>query len=374
MFENLPTIKLRQTGCREWGLVNIKLSTDQINYLNIGLMVLSAGLAFAYPFELFLFVYAVLGPLHYLTEISWLHDKNYYTKGKYDYVFLGAASLVITALFLGLDNYLPKSTSNILAYLAFVAALLFILFSSSLARLGFLTLALVVGILFVNYPLFFGFFGILLPTLVHVFVFTGFFILVGALRGKSFSGILSLLVFVAIACGFIFIHPEHAQYHASDYVRDNYGYLKDDGVGSNVFISMNLYLIKTLGIQNFGQPTQPFSDFFHRINDFIYGNPTALALMSFVAFSYTYHYFNWFSKTSIIRWHEVSRMRGVSILVIWLASLVLYGMNYSLGFKWLFFLSFAHVFLEFPLDHLTMITAVKETTKIFTTKYTKVTK
>jgi hypothetical protein len=354
--------------------VNFKLNTDQINYLNIGLMLLSAGMAFAYPFELFLFVYAVLGPLHYLTEISWLHDKNYYTKGKYDYAFLGAASLVITALFLGLNHYVPKSTSDILTYLGFVAALLFLLVGSTLVRLGLLVLALVVGILFAKAPIFFVFFGLLLPTLIHVFVFTGFFILVGALRGKSLSGMLSLLAFVIIACGFIFIHPEHAQYHASDYVRDNYGYLKDNGVGSNVFISMNLYLINLFGLNHFGQPTQPLSDFFHRINDFIYGNPAALALMSFVAFAYTYHYFNWFSKTSIIRWHEVSRNRAITILAIWVASLVLYGMNYSLGFKWLFFLSFAHVFLEFPLDHLTMITAVKETTKIFTTKYTKVTK
>ncbi len=47
-----------------------------VNYLNMGLMVLSCALAFVLPFELFLLAYAVLGPLHYLTQISWLHDRG----------------------------------------------------------------------------------------------------------------------------------------------------------------------------------------------------------------------------------------------------------------------------------------------------------
>ena len=37
-----------------------------------------------------------------------------------------------------------------------------------------------------------------LPTLIHVSIFTGAFILIGALRGRSLSGLLSLLVFVAV--------------------------------------------------------------------------------------------------------------------------------------------------------------------------------
>jgi hypothetical protein len=71
------------------------LNNDQINYANIGLMLLSAVLAFILPFELFLFSYAVLGPLHYLTEIGWLHKKNYFTKGKYDFVFLSVLCVLV---------------------------------------------------------------------------------------------------------------------------------------------------------------------------------------------------------------------------------------------------------------------------------------
>ena len=64
------------------------LRDDRINYLNIGLMGITAILAYFMPFETFLFAYAFLGPLHYLTEISWLHDRQYFSKGKYDFIVL----------------------------------------------------------------------------------------------------------------------------------------------------------------------------------------------------------------------------------------------------------------------------------------------
>ena len=59
-------------------LINLT-TTRGINLANIILMLVSCAIAFVLPFELFLFSYAVLGPLHYLTEISWLHKSNYYT-------------------------------------------------------------------------------------------------------------------------------------------------------------------------------------------------------------------------------------------------------------------------------------------------------
>src|SRR5229473_4620799 len=53
---------------------------DDVNRLNVSLMAVSSGAAIAAPFHVFLFAYIVLGPLHYLTEISWLHDRNYFTR------------------------------------------------------------------------------------------------------------------------------------------------------------------------------------------------------------------------------------------------------------------------------------------------------
>ena len=58
------------------------MGADRINYLNIGLMLASCAIALYIPFELFLFAYAVLGPAHYLTEISWLQKRRFFTRGR----------------------------------------------------------------------------------------------------------------------------------------------------------------------------------------------------------------------------------------------------------------------------------------------------
>ena len=53
-------------------------AAERLDAINIGLMLLSCAVAVIIPLELFLFSYAILGPLHYLTEISWLHDRKYF--------------------------------------------------------------------------------------------------------------------------------------------------------------------------------------------------------------------------------------------------------------------------------------------------------
>jgi hypothetical protein len=45
---------------------------------HLGLMLSTLGLAYLVPFELLLLAYVVLGPAHYATEISWLHDRKYF--------------------------------------------------------------------------------------------------------------------------------------------------------------------------------------------------------------------------------------------------------------------------------------------------------
>ena len=46
-----------------------------------------------------------------------------------------------------------------------------------------------------------------------------------------------------------------------------------------------------------------------------------MAIARLVAFAYTYHYLNWFSKTSIIKWHQVSKPKLAATITIWLISL-----------------------------------------------------
>ncbi len=77
------------------GQANPTAGADRINYLNIGLMLISCVVALYIPFELFLFAYAVLGPAHYLTEIAWLHKRGYFTKGKHDYLLLGGLAVLL---------------------------------------------------------------------------------------------------------------------------------------------------------------------------------------------------------------------------------------------------------------------------------------
>src|SRR3979409_1733500 len=46
--------------------------------LHLGLMIFAFAAAYLVPFELLLLAYVVLGPAHYFTEISWLHDRSYF--------------------------------------------------------------------------------------------------------------------------------------------------------------------------------------------------------------------------------------------------------------------------------------------------------
>src|ERR1700757_4910012 len=111
------------------------MNAKTIDTVNIGLMLVSCVLAFALPFELFLFSYAVLGPLHYLTEITWLHKRDYFSNGKFDYIWL---VILCTVLFLlnwvFTGNY---AVSNLIIYLAFTSALGFILFKELLWKILF---------------------------------------------------------------------------------------------------------------------------------------------------------------------------------------------------------------------------------------------
>ena len=80
---------------------------------------------------------------------------------------------------------------------------------------------------------------------------------------------------------------------------------------------------------------------------------SGFVIMRFVAFAYTYHYLNWFSKTSVIKWHLVPKKTLIATILIWLGSVGVYLYDYNLGIRTLFFLSFLHVFLEFPLNFTT---------------------
>ena len=46
--------------------------------IHLCLLLFAFAAAYLVPFELLLLSYVVLGPAHYFTEISWLHDRRYF--------------------------------------------------------------------------------------------------------------------------------------------------------------------------------------------------------------------------------------------------------------------------------------------------------
>ena len=305
------------------------LNNDQINYVNIGLMLLSAVLAFILPFELFLFSYAVLGPLHYLTEIGWLHKKNYFTKGKYDFVFLSV--LCVLVFYFSYVNPTKNQTiiPNLILY-AILLALIFVFVKDNLYRIVLAVLA-VIGIsvskMGFDYVIWVGIF---LPTIIHVFIFTWAFMFYGVLKNKSFSGYLSIIALILIGVSFFVIKAPGLQYEVSAYVGKSY----------ELFYLLNKFLIEFFGLE-----TTLTSE-----RALVYATNAGFIVMRFIAFAYTYHYLNWFSKTSVIQWHKVPKKTLYITLVLWVFSVVLYVIDYNIGLKALYFLSFLHVFLEFPLN------------------------
>jgi hypothetical protein len=103
----------------------------------------------------------------------------------------------------------------------------------------------------------------------------------------------------------------------------------------------------------------------------VFFSSAGIMLMRFIAFAYMYHYLNWFSKTEVIRWHKVPKIRFIAVLILWLTACALYAYNYSLGLSFLFFLSFTHVLLEFPLNMVSIVGIGKETYQIATKGFKK---
>src|SRR6478736_340910 len=99
------------------------MKSSTIHHLNSLLILVSCLVAFYIPFELFLFSYGILGPLHYLTEIGWLHKKNYFTKGKYDFLILTGACLLLVYW-----NYNPPKNFGLMADIVFASLLCSIAF------------------------------------------------------------------------------------------------------------------------------------------------------------------------------------------------------------------------------------------------------
>ncbi len=336
-------------------------SVERIDYVNIGLLFISCILAFVMPFELFLFAYGVLGPLHYLTEISWLHDKNYYSTDRRDVVLLVIISLFLTVITLKDYFHVSEFVDNIIyglsgleleqerhqALYKYTNRLIFIAFASSLFfafiknnKMKLVGIVVTVLLSFISDRLLL-FFSVFLPTLIHVFLFTWLFMFYGALKNKSKPGLVSVALHALIPFILFYSFPNQPFIAVTDYGKTAY----------KEFQTLNTIIINLLNDSRAGDGD---------IVQQIYHSGTGIAIMRFIAFAYTYHYLNWFSKTKVIRWHDIPKARSLFIVALWIVSVVLYTIDYSLGFKWLFLLSFMHVMVEFPLNYISFVGIFRE--------------
>ena len=483
----------------------LKSRDAQINYLNIGLMFMSAALAFFMPFETFLFAYAFIGPLHYLTEISWLHDRQYFSKGKYDFTFLLIIGVILSiaafandfdslnfnlspplvdektdfvhwyfnlsigdifimlGLFSAVFFALIKNVKIKLASILIMYLLVYFSFNLDLDLLGiFILLAIFSAALFVFVKnlyikiacialLFFGiyynyspdWFGLdtellsqeevldakseknqfknssvifaltsLVPTLIHVYLFTGLFMLFGALKSRSKTGLLSIVFFVAIPIILVFSLPVKKEgnylssYGTEAYYAEGTGFFNTNvsilrqfeltpNMTNKDYIDQfikdplekeNMYSLWADSLnKDFIIPNQEHPRYMQSIAlvdakkgsvkdnwwSVVFFSSAGIMLMRFIAFAYLYHYLNWFSKTEIIQWHKVPKVRFIGVVVLWLVACGLYAYDYAIGLSFLFFLSFTHVLLEFPLNVTSVIGIGKETRSIIKNGFSK---
>ena len=325
------------------------MDSKKIDILNIGLIIVSLILAIQIPFKLFLLSYAVLGPLHYLTEIHWLNQQNYFVTSRKNWIplFFGLALVICiypVLNFMGIELIEPlKKLIFIVAgnvKLLILAAFFFAISLVLVKKKEFLTISLFASLILAYGINYFSsssllFLGLFLPTVIHVFLFTLFFMLFGSLKGKSTFGFIAaaLLLSIPFVISFISINPK--SYTIADETFKSYEVTNMMGINTMIAKILNGLKDKELVVLSaFG-----------------------LKIQIFIAFAYTYHYLNWFSKTSIIGWKK-SMTRNNMILVgfIWVLSVSIYYYDYKTGLISLLFLSFLHVFLEFPLN----VVSVKE--------------
>jgi hypothetical protein len=431
------------------------LREDKINYANIGLMLITAVLAYFFPFETFLLAYAYLGPLHYLTEISWLHDRNYFSKGKYDFVILLFVGVLLSYAAFAKDFGVSVEVYDYFVKMnLFDKLLVFALFSAVLFALVKNLFVKIIAILFLfvfvsgwlspenatsnaeNTTIFA--LTSLVPTLIHVYLFTGLFMLFGSLKTRSVSGMWQMVGFVVVPLLLVFALPVDPKAKVSEYGK-NAHYAKGDGFyATNIsildhfnlindpvytnsdfvafvkkkdfkqanaqynFISkanLNLLVDSLSKIPNkaYLMKKQPLNPNFQVDNilllfskegtldeyqmkpipaklftgyslekyaSIVYNSTIGIMLMRFIAFAYLYHYLNWFSKTEVIRWHQVPKLRFAAVILLWIVASVFYAYDYSLGLSLLFFLSFSHVLLEFPLNIISIVGIGKESMSI----------
>ena len=309
-----------------------------VDIINICLIVISFIVALKIPFSLFLLAYAILGPLHYLTEIFWLDKQSYYLINKKDFRWLVIIGVIATGLML--SKYIPalaqtgflkyhKSTLfNGLIFLSLILSIVYTLFKNTVHRIIAFTISCIIAYGIYKTQVYIAIFSLFIFTIIHVCFFTALFMLYGAMKNRSKVSYLALLVYIICILLYLIIPIQTNSYTIST--------LEQTAMINGGFLRLNAAISAIL---NGVKP-----------NHYSLLSDTAIRIQCFIAFVYTYHYLNWFSKVEIIKWNKVTVKVKVITFIVWLIAISLYAYNYTLGILSVFILSLLHVLLEFPLN------------------------
>jgi hypothetical protein len=278
-------------------------------------MLAALGLAYLVPFELLLLAYVVLGPAHYATEISWLHDRKYFLPQR----GIALALVVLAIIAAVIEN---ASWFGFVMWAAFVLCALLAGTTTPMQAVLLVIAAIGATAALAMHGASLAVLGVMLPTLIHVSLFTLVFMALGAYRsGARVQWVLVALYVAAILL--ILVAPPSASTLIPSFAK----------AAEEYFANVGPALGRLLGIPGL------------RLDQ---------RLTSLLAFVYTYHYLNWFIKAEVIRWNQMTKGRLALVAAASAASTALYFYDYALGFTVLLAFSLAHIVLEFPLDSLAL--------------------
>jgi hypothetical protein len=317
---------------------------NKIDWLNTLLVVLCGVLAYFFPLKVFILSFAILGPLHYLTEINWLSSNNYFTpfskKLGLSIAIIASIIVVLPRLyfhFVDLEStnaisiflFAINSYSNGAIFTCLLLAIGVHFIKQSKGWMIIILLSLVASYFLNTNETYTLLIGVLIPTIIHVYLFTLLFMLYGARKNRSKPGFLSVGLAIIIPFIFIVIPVDSSSYFFSDFYK-------------STLIDNNLHYAPVLFSKFIGLSDGTSFYFYEQLE---------LRLMMFISFIYLYHYLNWFSKTTTIFWHKsLTIKRSIFIGTIWAVLLCLFFFDFKIGFLTALFFSFLHVILEFPLN------------------------
>jgi hypothetical protein len=220
--------------------------------------------------QLVLLSCVLLGPAHYLTKISWLHDRNYFLPHR-------GVALALIVVALAVSFVESAFWFGVVVWTAFIFCALLAGARTAPQGMVLLLVAAAATIFLASHGPGFAIVGVLLPTLIHVSLFTLVFMVLGAARSRSpaqFGLVAAYLVAIVLIMA---IPPSTAT---------------------------AIPPLAKLAQESFGNVPQALGR--------ALGMPDLkldALLTELLSFVYTYHYLNWFIKAEVIRWADVPMCR-----------------------------------------------------------------